>query len=661
LKPPGFEIDPLEGGQLPCQTNLKPLAVSLETQSSSRPRISIVASWVILCAFCNFIGWILSAIHQLNPAGYAVAFGLALLVFVVWKEKTKAVFFQARDLAKLRRRFRRPFPMAFLILAALAILGGVLYPPSNYDALAYRLPRVMHWLAEGRWHWIHSDFERVNDRGPGIEWVSAPVIAFTGTDRLLFLLNAISFLLLPGLIFSVFTRLGVRGRVAWCWIWPLSCGYCFLLQAGSIGNDLFTVPFVLAAIDYALRSHQQKSLGAFWLSILAAGLFTGVKANTLPLGLPYVIALAPGWRLWSKKMYVTVAACLVALVISFVPIAYFNAKHVGDWTGESAQHMTSDKSKLSARLAGNFVILAINGFTPPIAPFASWWNSHVSPRLADKSFGKAIDANFMTPTPIFVMSEMDTEEEAGLGFGNYLLVGATIVAVLWTSRNRVGGRLRGFPLFFVVGTVIAFLVFMATSYVLSTPRLLTPYYPLLAIPLLLVAHPDMVRRRWWRVLVMISFVLAALPVIVSPPRPLFPWKPTIALLRKIGCPAQLVTRAESVYSVYSHRADGFAPIKSLLPPRTAVIGLVTYDDPEAALWLPYGSLRVIHVCHDDTGAFLRAEGLTYVLVSSEKFHLDFPMPFEQWLKEVNGTRVQTVPLRLRAGEGPVDWYLVRLN
>lgn len=637
------------------------LAVPFEKPFTSRPRISLLAAWVVFCVFCNFIGWVLSGLNRLNAAGYAVAFGLGLLVFGVWKTKTNAVFFQLQDFRKLQRRFRRSFPMAFLILATVAILGGVLHPPSNYDALAYRLPRVLHWLAEGRWHWIHTDFNRVNVRGAGIEWISAPVILFAGTDRPLFLLSAISFLLLPGLIFSIFTRLGVPARVARYWMWPLSCGYCFLLQAGSVGNDLVVVPFVLAAIDYALRSHQRRSPGALWMSILSVGMFTGIKANTLPLLLPYVIALAPGWRLWLKKLHITVAVSLVALVISFVPIAFFNLKHLGDWTGEVSQHMSNNAS-LSKRLAGNVVILTINGLTPPIAPFAGWWNSHVAKRLAATSFGKGIDANFETGVTIFSMNEMDTEEGAGLGFGFCILLGATAAAVCWSSRNRIAvRRFRPLAVVFILGSFISFLVFMVTSYVMSTARLLAPYYPLLMIPLLLIAHENIVRRRWWRVLAMSGFVLALLPLIASPPRPLFPWKPVVALLRRMGCPEKLVTRAETVYMVYGHRSDSFAPAIAQLPPEAVVLGLVTYDDPEAALWRPFGSRRVIHVCHDDSGAFLRTEGLSYVLVSSEKFQMDFQRPFERWLIEINGTLVQTVPLALRAGEGSVDWYLVKLN
>ncbi len=36
--------------------------------------------------------------------------------------------------------------------------GGLIHAPANYDGLAYRIPRVLHWLAEGRWHLIETIF-----------------------------------------------------------------------------------------------------------------------------------------------------------------------------------------------------------------------------------------------------------------------------------------------------------------------------------------------------------------------------------------------------------------------------------------------------------------------------------------------------------------------
>ena len=76
--------------------------------------------------------------------------------------------------------------------------------------------------------------------------MAASLIALARTDRFLFLLNFASFCLLPGLLFSTLRRLGVAASTTWAWRWMLPTGYGFLLQAGSIGNDLVGAIFVLA-------------------------------------------------------------------------------------------------------------------------------------------------------------------------------------------------------------------------------------------------------------------------------------------------------------------------------------------------------------------------------------------------------------------------------
>lgn len=108
-----------------------------------------ISIWVWICAYLNCAGWTLSALHQLNAAGYSFALLVGFAALLVWRKKTSARIFPHISWRKLKRRFRRPFPLAFLILAAMAFLGGALYAPSNYDALAYRVPRVLHWLAAG--------------------------------------------------------------------------------------------------------------------------------------------------------------------------------------------------------------------------------------------------------------------------------------------------------------------------------------------------------------------------------------------------------------------------------------------------------------------------------------------------------------------------------
>jgi hypothetical protein len=115
-----------------------------------------------------------------------------------------------------------------------------------------------------------------------------------------------------------------------------------------------------------------------------------------------------------------------------------------------------------------------------------------------------------------------------------------------------------------------------------------------------------------------------------------------------------------VYKVYGERARGLVPLLKMVPPQTHIIGMVTFDDPEASLWWPLGSRRIEHVLSGDTAKDLRQRGIEYVFVSSEKFAMLFTESFDQWLARINGEKVGVLPLRLRAGGAPVEWYVVRL-
>jgi hypothetical protein len=624
-----------------------------------------LALWICLCAFCNCAGWVLSAFHQLNAAGYAVVF-LADLT-AVWMVGKRSCEGNCRgwSLRKQRRRFRRLFPLAFLILACMAIWGGAIYAPSNYDGLAYRTPRLLHWLAEGRWHWIHTGFVRLNTRAAGFEWVCAPVIALTKTDRPLFLINVISFLLMPGLVFSLFRRLGVRGRVAWHWMWLAPTGYCYLLQAGSIANDLFSTVLALAAVDYALRARASQRMGDVWLSILAAAAMTGSKATTVLLLLPWLAALAPSLKLLRPKVVVTAGVALVAALASFLPSAALNVKYCGDWTGVAAEGADFPKGNSVLRVANNSVLLTIQNLAPPVFPFATAWNQAMD-RWAPRGWRARLEESFEPVGAHWRLGEMQSEEAAGLGFGVTALLLASGVGSLGLRRRNPGEANRAAPGVFYARAVMAcawisLLVFMAKSGLSGVGRLAAPFY-LLCIPALLVGggQARIVRAGWWRGAALAVFGLAGLLLVLSPARPLWPANWVLASVDTRGGHA-LLARARVVYGVQSQRGDAFGPARKLLPPDLKVLGLITFDDPETSLWRPFGGRRIEHVTPKDTADDLRKRHIRYVLLSGQKFEELFQRPLDPWLAEMHATRVGQVTLQLRATAGPSDWLLVKLG
>ena len=395
-----------------------------------------VAAWIVICAFFNCAGWGLSAIHELNLAGYSVAVLAGLVAAVFWWQRRDGGGWEGFTPRKLLCRFRRPFALAFLVLAALAFLGGLLYAPVNFDSLAYRTPRVLNWLAEGQWYWIHTDFARMNARTCGFEWLTAPVIVFTGTDRLLFLVNLVSFLLLPGLVFSTLTRVGVKTRTAWHWMWIIPAGYCYLLQAGSIVNDMFGAVFSLAAVDFALRARKSGRAGEICLSVLAAGLLTGAKASNLPLLLPWLVAFLSAWRVWLRRPLMLGAIAVPAAACSFLPTVVLNQIHCGDWTGLSAEHATQliGNCPAWARWVNNSVMNVLGNIVPPVFPLASTWN-HYADHLIPNALAAVTRAHFETGPAHWQLDELQIEENGGVGFGATLLLLASLVFV-FINRKR---------------------------------------------------------------------------------------------------------------------------------------------------------------------------------------------------------------------------------
>jgi hypothetical protein len=569
---------------------------------------------------------------------------------------------------KLRHRFKRSFPLAFLILAFLAFVGGAIYAPSNYDGLAYRTPRVLHWLAEGRWHWIHADYKALNPRAVGYEWVTAPLILFTRSYRLLFLVEIISFLLLPGLIFSVFTRLGVRPRVVWHWMWLLPTAYGFLLQAGSIGNDLFGAPLALAALDFALRARASQRSADAWLSILAAALLSGSKISNAPLLLPWLIAFFPSIPLLKNRLVTTLAVCVMGAVCSFLPMAVANYEHGGDWTGFVAEGLSTERESASMRahaahLALNPVILALDNFVPPVFPLAGAWNRAVI-KLVPKRLMDRLEKHCWDDQAHLVLGELQIEETAGLGFGLSVLLVLSLMAALKHAKMKAGDPIsptkRRVFWALLISPYFSLVTYMAESGLGAEVRLVLPYYGFI-IPLLLIGESQarIIKARWWKACAMAVFLLAGVPLILTPARPLWPAQRILSWFGHAANP--FVTRALAAYSVYAERPDCFAPVRRLLPPNVSVLGLITFDDPETSLWIPFGARRVEQVTPTDSPADLRRRGINYVLISSGGYKLLYSEPLEKWMAQHNAELTETFSLRLRASQDPMDWFLVRIK
>ena len=634
--------------------------------------LPLVKIWVWFSALATLAGWLLSASSQLNRVGYA-AF-TAVVVIVLWTRsrvkrdpQTSSAHSRPRfRWSKLRWRFSKALPLGFVLLSGLVLAGALLYPPTNHTGLTYRTPRVLNWLAEEHWYWIHSANYRMNNRACGFEWLTAPLLLFTKSDRLLFLFNFLPYLLLPGLIYSVFTRIGVRRRVAWHWMWLLPSGYSFLLQAGSIGNDTFPTVYALAAVDFGCRAWASRRPSDLYLSMLSAALLTGAKASNLPLLLPWAILFFPLIGILARRFIPALGVGVLALMVSFVPTAALNLHYCGDWSGLTLERAGMSMKDPLVGLWGNGFLFLLHNFVPPFFPHAGWWNN-AALNILPQGLVRLMTANF--ELGFHQVSELPSEDWSGLGFGLSVLLVCSVLGAWW-HRLRSGNNLplqmpSGLPPLLrwlvLLAAWVALLAYCVKSGMVTGARLISPYYPLL-LPLILIGSHQtrVVRSRWWKTAAILVILIAVPVMVVTPGRPLWPAKTILGYLQKTSG-SRLVDRALVVYTVYGERSDPLAKVRQLLPKDVQVVGFMADgDDMDISLWRPFGARRVKYILLGEDGESIRRRGIRFAVVGGAYLNAS-GVGLEDWLKRTGADLFATTSARLKVAEGIQPWYVVRFE
>ncbi|MES2659792.1 MAG: hypothetical protein V4689_14330 [Verrucomicrobiota bacterium] len=618
--------------------------------------LRLAGLWVIYVVWCQIAGWALSWAGSLNRAGYGIATPFLLAAaFTFWRSTRphRAASFSSRRW--LRRLRRQPSFAAWAIVTGLVLLGALMNPPSNYDGLTYRLPKLLYWLQENRWHWIDGIDFRLNITGAGIEWMSVPLILLTKSDRGLFLLNFVPFLLLPGLFFVAARGWGIRSRANswWMWVWPTAYGVA--TQAGSIGNDMLAAALGLASLAFAAGALRNRPALCLACSALAAAAMTAVKATTLPLGLPLVIYwLWVGLKVLGPKRLLAVGGLVApfAVIASFLPIALLCWKFTGRWNGNPNDQYGFEPKNPAAALIGNSLDFTTSLFSPPIAPGSEGINAAYAEWISHRSWYPWVKANYGCFAP-GLFPDLPTEEGSGIGLG------ITLVLAIWILLQRGGykpplrsGKVGG-TLIFPLAVLAAMLAFLGMSGIGGTPRLMVPFIPFILLAVILVSsrNPVTIRTPHW--LISLVPALFLLPTLcLNPNRPLIPES---ALVRLPGVPAGVKSRMTGVYQTYARRGELLAPLRVRIP-LSERIGFAGGGDNSAyALFKPFGTRQVVNLSP-------RSEaGLKWVVATREGLERRLGIPLETWEQRGEFTKVREEVIVSRVSTGPETWLLYHRN
>lgn len=575
----------------------------------------VTAIWIAFSAWCNAIAWPLSAIGRLNAAGYLGALAVtAVLAFLLLQKHPLPVNWPRFSWRRWRSRIRRqPVVAVYLFILITAALGGVIYPPTNHDGLTYRFPRVLHWIAEGRWHWIADAPEsQMNLSTHGYEWIMSFLFALTRSDRLFFLVNLISYAVLPGLTFAVLTRLGVGRRAAAWWMWLLPCGYGLALQAGSIGNDLFAVPYLFGGIFFALRARETRSRRDVGLAVLAAALVTATKLSNAPLVLPIGIALMPSvkWVVRPRNLLFLAGSSAGGLLASALPVMIACTVMTGHFSGDPTNGKSLNIHNPVAGFVANSLQVAARNAMPPVNPAASAWNRSYRKWLPD-----SLELFLAAHYPRFDLDWRELPQEEGDGFGPGISL-LLIIAAAGLVRSRPRTRLSFLSKSIHAGILIATGVYLIKMGSEAAPRLMIPYYAAcLAVLLRSPLNDRLTRRRWWCWSATAAAALVLPAVILSPGRPLVPVQTLLERLPESIRSKPSVSRLESVYRTYAVRNDAMAPIRRRLPDDSEKIGILAQGRSlRIGLWRPFGGRKVEPVAADISASEIRERGLSALVI-----------------------------------------------
>lgn len=611
------------------------------------------AHWVMLAAACNIAGWLLSLVGGVTPLGLALGIPIAWLALAALCRPGILPFPSKRAVLRFFHTRGGMLRWGFVAVAVFSILGGLLHAPNNFDAMNYRLPKVLAWLMAGEWHWLPANNNSLNTRASGMEWVMAPLLAWTGGDRTLFLLNQLSFLLMPGLVFGVFRGLGASGQSARFWMWVVPSGYGFALQAGGIGNDLPAAIFALAAFDFGLRWKKSGDAGHALLALAAAGMMTAVKPTTLPLMLPFTILFFGMFGLLRSHLLRMAAAVLPLALASFLPTAFLNHRHCGDWTGAAAENASLGKVEPWVGIAGNLINAPLQNIAPPVFPMAGWWNEHVV-NWFPESFMERMAANFELRGARFGVTDIQGEESAGLGLG---IVGLLLAGVCFGRRRDNSGAWKRRAAWLALWFGLALLAYFSKAGMTTVARHILPYYPFLMVPLVMSPRlNDAVRHRWFVRLACVAAVSTIVMLCITPSRPVLPMAAISgALAEKRTSPS--IRRLALGYEVYGNRADILGSLRDALPADAALVGFISHAaGPESPLWKPYGKRTIRHLIPGTDPE----RAMRHVVLNTNYFEESRRESPEAWLARLNGTVLHRMEIRPLVKEPPSEWWVVQL-
>jgi len=149
-------------------------------------------------------------------------------------------------------------------------------------------------------------------------------------------------------------------------------------------------------------------------------------------------------------------------------------------------------------------------------------------------------------------------------------------------------------------------------------------------------------------------------VILTPSRPLWPWRMAFSMLEPRFPGKAIVVRARNVYSAYANRHDLFAPLLASLPPEAMKLGWIAGGAGlETDIWRPFGSHTVERVQISDSMESMMSRGIRFAVMNRNV--TPSAAELDTWLQNHHAKVISEQGALLTQAKGVEQFVLVRIE
>jgi hypothetical protein len=300
-------------------------------------RFSIIGGTCLSAGCLALMVEVLSLFHAFNSS--ALLIGWTAVALAIWAIVLRTGPPLHLSLAECRRQANE-LPLSakvcwiLVTLIAAFLLGvAVTTPPTNWDAMAYHLPRAMHWIQNGSVAHFPTDNPRQIEFGPLGSLFAAHMLMLGGSDRLVnlpqwmaMILTVVSTTLLVDLLAKLCGISGAgtlhRARaLAGLFAVTIPMG---MMQSLTPQNDYLTTFWMVSAYSFALALYFDRDQT---LPLLGCGMACGLGALTKGTTYVYAAPLVVAGALWVLRQPIPLSVKLKKAVYFSSVFFLLNGAH----------------------------------------------------------------------------------------------------------------------------------------------------------------------------------------------------------------------------------------------------------------------------------------------------------------------------------------------